>query len=209
MNYELGMRGKGASWEVQLIGFLNDYSELLGTDLAAAGGSGSGDLFNAGSANVKGLELYSRVNLLHGRSGSMKVPLIISYTFTDARFGSSFESSFEPWGKVVEGDRIPYTPVHQLNARLSLEGRRGELSMNCNYVSRMNATTGALADDAAHKVPSHVVVDLAATWVLNDGISIFGTVQNLLDTVYAVGSLPAGWRPGMPRTLLGGVRVRF
>ena len=209
VNYELGMRSKAAAWEIQLIGFFNDYSELLGTDLAAAGGTGSGDLFNAGSATVKGLELFTRVNLLHGRSGSMKMPLIVSYTFTDARFGSSFESDFEPWGNVVEGDRIPYTPVHQLNARLSLEGRRGELSVNCNYVSEMNAVTGALADDLAHQVPSHVVVDLAATLALKDGISVFGTVQDALAPVYAVGSLPAGWRPGMPRTLLAGVRVRF
>ena len=32
----------------QAVLFFNDYSNLLGSDLAAAGGAGSGDLFNGG-----------------------------------------------------------------------------------------------------------------------------------------------------------------
>ena len=117
INYELGVRVERTGLNVQLIGFLNNYSEMLGSDLAAAGGSGTGDLFNAGKAVVQGVEFYANWDVLNGLSTRMRMPLSVAYTFTDARFGSSFNSSFEPWGNVLEGDRIPYTPTHQINGR--------------------------------------------------------------------------------------------
>ena len=57
VNLELGSRFSKGRLSGELIGFLNNYSNLLGSDLAATGGTGSLDQFNAGAARVSGVEL--------------------------------------------------------------------------------------------------------------------------------------------------------
>ncbi|MEK9609939.1 MAG: TonB-dependent receptor, partial [Flavobacteriaceae bacterium] len=62
VNLELGSRFSRGRLSGELIGFLNNYSNLLGSDLAATGGTGSLDQFNAGAARVSGVELLLNYN---------------------------------------------------------------------------------------------------------------------------------------------------
>jgi Fe(3+) dicitrate transport protein len=209
INYETGVRYNTASSEIQVIGFFNDYSELLGSDMAAAGGVGSGDLFNGGKAVVKGVEAFVSHDPLHARSEHLRLPIRIGYTFTDARFGSSFNSTFEGWGQVLEGDRIPFIATHQANGRIALECRRGSVHVNATYVSDMPAQAGPSADEPSLQVPAFTVVDLGGTYRFTPGIEAFATVQNMLNNTYLVSLVPAGARPGMPRAIQAGLRLRF
>lgn len=209
INYEAGMRVDRAGCNVQLIGFRNDYSQMLGSDLAAAGGTGTGDQFNAGAALVQGVELFVGYDPLRGHSDRLRMPVSIAYTFTDARFGSTFTSSFEPWGEVTEGDRIPYTPQHQLNARLGLESRKVTLGVNANFQGEVTTVTGAASDAASTKLAPRTVFDANASYRLGTRCEVFATMTNLTGLVYEASHLPAGTRPGMPRAVLGGVRMRF
>ena len=59
----MGSRFSKGKLSGELIGYFNDYSNLLGSDLAASGGSGSLDQFNAGSVHVSGIELLLNYNL--------------------------------------------------------------------------------------------------------------------------------------------------
>ncbi len=209
INYELGVRVERTGLNVQLIGFLNNYSEMLGSDLAAAGGSGTGDLFNAGKAVVQGVEFYANWDVLNGLSTRMRMPLSVAYTFTDARFGSSFNSSFEPWGNVLEGDRIPYTPTHQINGRLDLVTGKFTCGISANYQSEVATVTGSLNDANTTIIAARTIVDANASYRFNAHFEVFSTVANLGNTVYQAAQLPAGYRPGMPRMVQGGVRLRF
>ena len=209
INYEGGVRLERSGLDVQVIGFLNDYERMLGSDLAAAGGAGTGDLFNAGEALVKGFECFVSGDLLRGRNGRMRIPLSIAYTLTDARFISDFESDFEPWGTVLSGDRVPYTPVHQLNTRAGLETERFSCALNAQYQSEVTTVTGPAGDVPETAIPARTVVDANATYRFRTGMEVFATAANMLDAVYEAGRLPAGTRPGLPRMLQGGVRMRF
>jgi len=209
INTEAGIRLERAGLNVQLIGFLNNYSEMLGSDLAAAGGSGTGDLFNAGKAVVQGVEFYANWNVLNGLSSRMRMPLSVAYTFTDARFGSSFNSSFEPWGNVLEGDHIPYTPTHQINGRLDLRSGKFTIGLGVNYQSEVATVTGVRNDANTTKIAARMIVDANASYRFNTHFEVFSTVANLGNTVYEAAQLPAGYRPGMPRLVQGGVRLRF
>ena len=100
MNYELGGRFNFAGITGELVGYYNDYSNLLGSDLAATGGTGSLDLFNAGAATVKGIEFILNYDFLRNRSGNLRFPVTFSYTLTDTRFDSDFDSQVEIYGKV-------------------------------------------------------------------------------------------------------------
>jgi Fe(3+) dicitrate transport protein len=209
INKELGLRVERGALDVQLIGFHNAYSELLGSDMAASGGMGTGDLFNGGRATVYGLECFVAHELLHHREGRLRLPASLSYTWTDARFGSSFNSTFGVWGQVLAGDRIPYIAEHQLNARIAVEDGRHVLAVNVAHMGGMPAQAGPQVDDAFGSVPAFTVVDLAAQRHLGRGITAFATLQNALDQAYMVSFVPAGARPGMPRAITGGMRFIF
>ncbi len=214
VNYESGLRLRYKGTQFQLIGFQNDYSELLGADMAAAGGAGTGDLFNAGEALVRGVELHVEHDALSGRSERLRLPMQLAWTLTDARFSNNFNSGFNGWGQVLDGDRIPYIARHQVNARAGIEGARAGISVQATHVSDM--PTGRLGGTDAESVlvPAYTVVDLAAFWrpasgQARDQVEVFVNVRNLINERYIASLVPAGARPGLPRAMLGGARFHF
>ena len=62
MNLELGSFAVGQNLNGEVIGFFNNYTNLLGSDLAASGGIGTLDPFNAGAVHVSGAELLLNYN---------------------------------------------------------------------------------------------------------------------------------------------------
>ena len=64
INSELGARLSFNNVNSEIIFFQNNYSNLLGNDLAATGGFGELDPFNAGEALVNGFEFLLRSNLI-------------------------------------------------------------------------------------------------------------------------------------------------
>jgi Fe(3+) dicitrate transport protein len=50
----------------------------------SGGGAGTGDLFNAGAATVKGIELLATYDVID-REKRFKLPVTLSYTFTDTK----------------------------------------------------------------------------------------------------------------------------
>jgi Fe(3+) dicitrate transport protein len=57
-----------------------------------SGGAGTGDLFNAGAATVKGIELLATYDVIN-REKRFKLPVTLSYTFTDTKLKNNFNSS--------------------------------------------------------------------------------------------------------------------
>ena len=102
INYEIGARYSKSSLSGSLVVFYSDYQNLLGSDLNAAGGSGSVDLFNGGAAVNRGIELEASY-VISPESASWTWPMKLSYTYSDAFFKSDFDSDFGGWGKVEEG----------------------------------------------------------------------------------------------------------
>ena len=198
INYELGSRFgfKGLSGE--LVGFYNDYQNLLGSDLAATGGTGSLDQFNAGEVRVSGLELLLNYNLLYNTSEKFKLPLSISYTLTDTEFLTSFDSNEDIYGVVTKGDEIPYIAKNQLNATLGLQHKKFEVNLNSRYTGAFRTKAGSGPIPENFKVDSNFIVDLSAHYFLNENFTLSTNVINLFDTEYAVSRVPAGLRPGHP-----------
>ena len=112
INVELGSRFSFSGISGEIVGFFNDYSNLLGSDLAATGGTGSLEQFNAGEVNVQGVEILLNYDFMPSGS-AFKLPLTFAYTFTDTEFQSSFDSAEDIWGEVAVGDELPYISKHQ------------------------------------------------------------------------------------------------
>ncbi len=209
VNYELGGRFRQAGMRAEAVAFFNDYSNLLGADLNAAGGTGTGDQFNGGAVDVRGLELAFAYDLGRLARTRFSLPLHLAYTFTEAEFQRGFESEFEPWGTVQAGDALPYLPKHQFAAGLGLDAHRFGIDLSARYVSRIRTVAGQGDFVPAETIGAHFVVDLSADVRVMRYASLFASVRNLTDEVYAVARRPAGLRPGLPRAFLVGIKTRF
>lgn len=208
INYELGTRFSYAGLTGEVVGFYNDYSNLLGSDLAATGGTGSLDQFNAGEVKVQGLELLLNYNLLPNAKEFI-LPLTLGYTFTDTEFLNSFGSNNDIWGAVTEGDELPYLSKHQMNATLSLEHSKYEINFSGRFNGAFRTRAGSGSIPVNEKVASNIVLDLGGKYRFNQSIAATVNMMNLLDETYAVARVPAGLRPGMPFGLFGGLELRF
>nr|WP_255307498.1 TonB-dependent receptor [Muricauda sp. CP2A] len=208
VNYELGSRFSFAGISGEFVGFYNDYSNLLGSDLAATGGTGSLDQFNAGEVRVQGIELLLNYNFLENNQ-NLQLPFTFGYTLTDTEFLSSFGSGNDIWGEVNSGDEMPYIAKHQFNASLSLEHQNFEVNLSGRYNGAFRTMAGSGPIPANEKVDSNFIVDLGGRYRFNKHVALTTNIINLLDQKYAVARVPAGLRPGHPFGIYAGVELRY
>lgn len=208
VNYELGTRFSHNGFSGEVVGFYNDYSNLLGSDLAATGGGGTLDLFNAGEVDVAGLEVLGGYDFLTNNV-NFSLPLTMTYTFTDAEFQNTFDSNVGIWGEVASGDEVPYISRHQFNAGLSFIAEKFEAHANARYRGEFRTLAGTGDIPPTEKVGSNFILDISAKYHLTNNFSLTTNVINMLDTEYEVSRVPAGLRPGHPFGIYGGFEFRL
>jgi len=205
-NYEAGVRLGDGDARLEAIAFLNDYRNLVGTCTASTGVTCDlGEQFDGGRARASGVEVSGNYTLPLG--GTWRAPLALAYTYTRARFGTSFVSSF--FGNVTQGDRLPYLPPHQLTLTGGVDAGRARVNATVNHVTETRGFAGSGTIPAAERIDARTLVDLSGEVDVTPAISAYATVQNLFDTTYNVAFSPAGARPGAPRLVLAGLRARF
>ena len=207
-NYEIGTRYNYKKFSGELVVYFNDYKNLLGSDLAASGGSGTLDQFNAGEAHVKGIEFLINYQVLKEES-KFKLPITFGYTLTDTEFVNEFASSDGAWGTIEKGDEIPYISKHQFNASIALEHAKFELILGARYSGEFRTVAGQGSIPNKNSVPSNTVVDFGSKYKFNKHFSLTGNINNLFDTTYLVSRVPAGLRPGMPFSASIGIAAQF
>ena len=198
VNSELGIRFSTKKLNGEIIAYRNDYSNLLGNDLAATGGFGEMDPFNAGKALVNGFEVLLNTSI------SKYIPISFSYTLTDAKFLTSFGSTQDIWGEVNNGDQIPYIPKHQFSSSLSYRISKLDINLNASY----NGKFSTLAN-GTEEISSYLILDLSMKYRIKKDIFLKSKILNLSDKKYAVSKAPAGLRPGHPFGIYTGIEYKF
>lgn len=208
--YEAGARYNQGFFNAELIGFYTDYENLLGRDTFSSGGGGTGDLYNGGQVSVRGVEAVASYDLsaLTGQS-VYRFPVRANYTFTDATFGSSFNSSFGEWGNVSKGDALPYIPKHQFALTGGVEHDEWLVNLTARYTDQMRTSAGKGALTEANSTDANWVLDAAAEYEFIPHTRVFVTANNLLDEVYVAAARPSGVRPGEPMSVFAGVKHEF
>ena len=206
VNMELGTRVSIGKFKAELIGFYNNYSNMLGSDLAASGGSGTLEQFNMGEARGKGAEFLVQYQPLP-HTCSLRLPLQLSYTYTDTEMRNSFES--HSWGNVVRGDEIPYIFKHALNMQLGIEYKWFYANIGARYNSDMRTSPGQGTIAEREKVPANLILDASVNVLVNKYLTLRLNAINLTNRVYLTSRHPAGLRAGHPFGIYAGANVQF
>lgn len=206
VNYEAGARYSRGPTRVEAIGFYNDYQNL--TDICTlSSGCLTDDLdrqFDAGRASIYGVEAFATHTL---PLGPVRLPATVSYTYTRARFDSTFHSQDPIYGNVREGDEIPYIPRHQLSATLAAELERASAYVSFGYVSRMREVAGQepLKDTLA--TDRQTWLDVGASARVVGPLKLYANWRNILDQRVIVSRRPYGARPNAPSWLQAGAKI--
>lgn len=190
-NSELGI--KHARLPLQLTAFHSRYDRLLGSDMAASGGTGTGDMFNGGSALVQGIEARAGYQF-HG------IEITANATFTDAHFTDSFQSDFEEWNDVQINDELPYVPKIQGGIVVGYSHKNYQVFSQSVYQSARRSIAGS----GAHDLPASWVHNLGASYQIAHWMFKL-SAQNLLNGQHVVAARPAGYRLYAPRMILATV----
>ena len=207
INSELGFRFQKNAFYGELIGYYNDFSNLQGSDNMSGGGTGTGDLFNAGASIVKGIEFLATYEILNNLKKGYKLPLSFSYTLTDTKLNSDFNSPI--WGNVTRGDEIPYIAKNQFALTAAFETKKINLAISGKYVDAFRTLAGTGTIPSLNKVNSNFIVDFSARYHLSQKVSLMSNIINLMNEKYAVSRVPAGLRPGMPFSINFGIMARL
>ncbi len=189
-NYELGV--KHHTLPIQITYFRSEYDQLMGSDMAASGGTGSGDMFNGGRALVDGVE--ARYGLKY--KGFM---FEATATYTKARFTDSFKSTFEEWGNVQVDAPLPYMPTAQGTLILGYTWKSVDFFWQSVYGSSRRSSSSLLTDD----LPASWVHNLSVNYQATKRWSFRMSAQNLTNEQHIVAARPAGYRTYAPRMILG------
>jgi len=206
-NFETGLKYSDNEVSAEVVGFYNDYSNLLGTCSNATGCETGdiGDQFNGGAVSVSGVE--ARMSYTASLSDRLWMPINVAYTLTKAEFDTDFSDGF--WGDVVAGDSLPYIPRHQLNLGVGVEHVDWSVNFTVNYVSESRASAGHGSIPLGDLIEDRVLVDVSAGYRVLDNVRVFMSVENIFDTTYIAARRPYGARPGKPRTVFAGVGLTF
>jgi outer membrane receptor protein involved in Fe transport len=194
--WELGLRGRHARLSYDLVAYQLRKRDDLVTQRDTA--TNFTQRVNAGMTLHRGVELGAG----YAFTGNLRLDAALSYaehtyedfvTSTANLSGKEIESAPNFLGNV----RLTWNPVAR--SRVVLEWVRiGEYWMDA-----ANTT----------KYEGHDLLNLRADFAITPGISLFGSVQNLTDERYAdsasISSSTQVFSPGLPRTLYGGVEVRW
>lgn len=207
INYEAGARAVTRFGRAEAIGFYSDYDNLTAVCTFSTGCNELDTQTNAGRAEVYGLEAgYGHALPL---PAGLRLPLALTYTWTQAEFREAFTSSDPQFGNVRPGFELPYIPEHRANLRIGVDGARWGMDVSASYQSRMRDRAGEGAVEDGTGSDSYTVVDLAGHWDFTPRLSLSGRVDNLLDREYIVSRRPFGARPGKPASLQVGLRYGF
>lgn len=206
INYEYGVRYEQDNLTVDAIGFYSDYSNLIGRCRVSDSGCNSAEEFDGGAAVITGVELTSSMQV---ELGSLMMPLSLVYTYTDATFDTNFDSDFSQWGKVLAGDELPYTPRHQANLGMGLEGDSWSLKLDGKFTGRMREKPDQGSYQEGEYTRSYMLWNLAARYTPSERWSYLLAAENLGDKQVIVSRRPFGARPNQPLSVKAGVTYSF
>jgi Fe(3+) dicitrate transport protein len=231
-NFNIGLRSSAITgFDFEVAGFYQHIENFqFGESFASV--TGDREFGRADEAEIKGFELYGRLNSQPFTGGGLNFFAASNYTYSHGVLKKAF--TYEDDGVTVDedysGNRIPETPWHVAALTLGVEqktGWRWDASVTWTY-------RGSFYTDAANTpyglggelecedeecefeeagegggVPSVWLLSARFNLALGDtGASVFVAGTNLLDELY-ITDREDGMKPGIGRTVWTGFKYKF
>jgi Fe(3+) dicitrate transport protein len=200
INYEAGVRYLDAErgTNLELIGFFNDYANLIGECTFAAGCTET-DLdkqFNAGRVHIYGVEALAAHTFRP--MPKLEIPTRLAYTLTTSAFQSAFSSENPQFADVKVGDKLPYVPLHQATLRVGAKwDQTYQANVNVTYVDSMREIAGS-DGDGAPLTDAYTMIDMLLGWRPIKAGELYLKLDNILNTAPIGSRRPLGARPVRP-----------
>lgn len=206
LNFEAGTRYLADSTHAEVIGFFNDYDNLLVSCTASAGclPDDIGRQFNGGAIDVYGVE--ATIAQAFNLGGGVQLQADLTYTLTLSSFENAFSDPI--LGQVEAGDALPNVPVHQGALGVGIRTQRLGFDAALQYVGEMRDVAGTGAIPTAERIPDRMVLDLAGHWQIVDAFKLYSRIDNATNNTYIASLRPFGARPGRPLTFTVGLKYQ-
>lgn len=203
-NWEAGFRYNGGLGSLEMIGFYNDFENLVGVCTLSSGANCEvGDVFRGDAARVRGLE--TRFSTNWSTTSSFGLPLEATWTWSDAEFRSDLaDTNF--FGDVEKGDPVPYIPDHQFYVSQGVAWQQWTGYLSLNYVDEVCAFASC---GPFEQTDSLTTIDASLHYDLTPRVQLFGLAKNLNNEDGIAGRQPRGARPNLDRTFIGGLRIQL
>jgi Fe(3+) dicitrate transport protein len=204
-NYETGLRWDLGTSHAEVVGFFNDYENLLGQCSFSGGcvGETIDQQYNGGSVWIYGLESLLGVQI--PVTENFTIPISGTYTVNQSSFRSDFYSSFHQFGSVTSGDALPYLAKHQASFSLGIQTGNIKWGSNLSYRSEMLDTAGIYDNDEL-EIPALLLVESALHLTLSDNWNVYASGTNLLNDTSITSWRPFGARTVAPRQIMFGLK---
>jgi len=203
-NWEAGFRYNGALGSLEVIGFYNDFENLVGVCTASSGANCEvGEVFRGDAARTRGFETRLAADL--SPTSTFGLPFEATWTYSDAEFRSDLaDSNF--FGDAEKGDPIPYIPDNQIYVSQGVVWQRWQAYLSVNHVDEVCtfASCGPF-----ERTDNLTTIDASLHFNLTPRVQIYGLGQNLNDEDGIAGRQPRGARPNLDRTFIAGLRIEL
>lgn len=202
VNYEAGLRYDNDQWFVEAIGFWSDFenkAENCSNGNPCSNGKTSGS-YVTGDAVIAGLEFQFSNSFL---IGSMTVPVDVAYTYTQAEVSEDNTNE-----GIFDGDKLANIPEHTFSLRSGIETAMGwDNYVSIKYIDETCNAIGCAGNFV--DTDAFVSADLISHYALNESVTVFLKVENVLDKRAIVSRSPDGARPNKGRMASVGFSMDF
>jgi len=220
LGYEIGWRHRRDAFSAELVGFYNDFDQLISTDAGFGVGAPSQ---NAGEADIFGIEALIQYDAGQVAGWGVRLPAYVSATWTQAEFKNT-TSGLAGGGDAVyqggrDGNEIPYVPDWKLAAGVGVAGEKWGVNLDMSYSSTSwgsgfngdsrAAVVGGTPTSRDGKMDALLIFDLSGYCQVTEQVKLIGGIQNLFDERGIVSRIPEGPRNNAPRMWFAGVEAMF
>ena len=208
-NYEAGVRLQTEHTRVEIIGFLSRYQNLAAVATMSSGSAIEllDQQLDAGQAQVRGIEATAGQEV--GLGGDWSLDIDASYALTDARFESTFESSFSQFGAVEKADLLPYVPAHQGSGIITVEHERVMFSTKATGRSSMRDVAGWDDEEQLNPIEGLITFDAASEYRFNAHWAAYVNGTNITGKRAIESWRPYGARPNAPTLWMVGIKAKL
>ena len=189
----------------EVVGFFNDYENLLGQCSFSGGCNGEtiDQQYNGGSVWIYGVE--SLLSTQIAITEQFSLPILATYTLNQSSFRSDFFSSFHQFGSVSSGDALPYLATHQASLSLGIQTGKFTWGNNLSYRSKMLDAAGTF-DSGELEIPELFLWESAVNVILPNRFVLYASGSNLRNNTSVTSWRPFGARTVAPRQIMLGVK---